>query len=42
MHALLNFFTKKAPNKQSFVWWHEVFRLIFFTPVFVGVLPSEG
>ena len=42
MHALRNFFTKKAYDKQAFVWWYEVFGLLFFTPVFVFVLFSEG
>ena len=42
MHALRNFFTKKAYDKQAFVWWYEVFGLLFFTPVFVFVLFTEG
>lgn len=42
MHALRNFFTKKALDKQSFIWWYEIFGLIFFTPVFVWILVSEG
>ena len=42
MHALRNFFTKKAYDKQAFVWWYEVFGLLFFTPVFAFVLFSEG
>jgi len=42
MHALRNFFTKKAYDKQAFVWWYEVFGLLFFTPVFAFVLFGEG
>ena len=42
MHALRNFFTKKAYDKQAFVWWYEVFGLLFFTPVFVFALFSKG
>lgn len=42
MHALRNFFTKKALDKPSFIWWYEIFGLLFFTPVFVWVLASEG
>ncbi len=42
MHALRNFFTKKAYDKQAFVWWYEVFGLLFFTPVFVFIFFSEG
>jgi uncharacterized membrane protein len=34
MHALRNFFNKKALDKQIFMWWFEVFGLLFFTPVF--------
>ncbi|MCP4369823.1 MAG: EamA family transporter [Deltaproteobacteria bacterium] len=41
MHALRNFFTKKAYDKQAFVWWYEVFGLLFFTPVFAFVLFTE-
>jgi len=42
MHALRNFFTKKAYDKQAFVWWYEVFGLLFFTPVFAFVLFKDG
>jgi len=42
MHALRNFFNKKASDKQAFVWWYEVFGLIFFTPLFVFTLFHEG
>ena len=38
MHALRSYFTKKALDKQAFVWWYEVFGLLFFTPVFLFVL----
>ncbi len=42
MHALRNFFNKKALDKQAFVWWYEVFGLLFFTPVFLIALFHEG
>jgi uncharacterized membrane protein len=42
MHALRNFFNKRALDKQAFAWWFEVFGLLFFTPVFVFVLIREG
>ena len=42
MHALRNFFNKKASDKQAFVWWYEVFGLIFFTPLFIFTLLQEG
>lgn len=38
MHALRNFLTKKALDKQAFVWWYEIFGLLFFTPVFLAVV----
>ena len=42
MHALRNFLTKKADDKHAFVWWYEIFGLLFFTPVFVFILIREG
>ena len=42
MHALRNFLTKRASDKQAFIWWYEVFGLIFFTPVFIYALINEG
>ena len=42
MHAFRTFLTKKATDKQSFVWWYEIFGLVFFTPVFVFTLISKG
>jgi uncharacterized membrane protein len=42
MHAFRNFFTKKALDKQAFVWWYEIFGLIFFTPLFLFTLLHEG
>ena len=42
MHALRNYFNKRALDKQAFVWWYEIFGLIFFTPVFLFVLFQEG
>ena len=42
MHALRNFLNKKATDKQAFVWWYEVFGLIFFTPLFLFTLLHEG
>jgi uncharacterized membrane protein len=42
MHAFRNFFNKKALDKQAFVWWYEVFGLIFFTPLFLFTLLHAG
>ena len=38
MHAFRNFFNKKALDKQAFVWWYEIFGIIFFTPIFLFTL----
>lgn len=35
MHAVRNFLTKTAHDKQVFVWWYELLGLLFFAPVFV-------
>jgi uncharacterized membrane protein len=42
MHALRNFFNKRALDKQAFTWWFEIFGLLFFTPVFIFVFIREG
>ena len=34
MHAGRNFLTKKAADKQAFVWWYEIVGLLLFTPLF--------
>ena len=41
MHALRNFYNKRALDKQAFVWWYEIFGLVFFTPIFLFVLFQE-
>lgn len=35
MHAGRNYLTKKATDKQAFVWWYEVVGLLLFTPLFL-------
>ena len=42
MHALRSFLTKKARDKEAFIWWYEVFGLLFFSPFFVFVILREG
>ena len=42
MHALRNFLTKQADDKQCFVWWYEVFGLIFFLPVFAYTVMHDS
>jgi len=34
MHAVRNFLTKTAHDKQVFVWWYELLGMFFFAPVF--------
>lgn len=34
MHAVRNFLTKTAHDKQIFVWWYELLGMLFFAPVF--------
>lgn len=38
LHALLSFYNKKAGDKQAFVWWYELFSVIFFLPFFLYYL----
>ena len=40
MHAGRNYLTKRAADKQAFVWWYEVVGLMLFTPLFIVYLPA--
>jgi len=42
LHALKDFLTKKANDKQIFLWWFNVFSSIFFLPIFIYFLFIEG
>lgn len=42
MHAARNYFTKKAADKQAFVWWYEVVGLLLFTPLFLIYFPAAS
>ncbi len=42
MHALRNFLTKKAHNKQAFLWLYELLGIFFFLPLLVYYLYREG
>jgi uncharacterized membrane protein len=42
MHALRSFFNKRALDKHAFIWWYEIFGLLFFTPVFLFTLFRES
>jgi drug/metabolite transporter (DMT)-like permease len=42
MHAGRNFLTKKATDKQAFVWWYEVVGLLLFTPLFLNYFSAAS
>lgn len=42
LHALRNFYNKKALDKQAFIWWFEIFGLLLFSPVFIFFLLKES
>lgn len=42
MHAARNYLTKKAADKQAFVWWYEIIGLILFTPLFMLYFPDAS
>ena len=42
MHAGRNYLTKKATDKQAFVWWYEVVGLLLFTPLFLIYFPAAS
>lgn len=42
MHAFRNLFTKKANDKQIFVWWYEIVAMIVFFPLFLYFLITKG
>lgn len=39
MHAGRNYLTKKATDKQAFVWWYEIVGILLFTPLFIVYFP---
>lgn len=42
IHALRNFYTKKADDKVVFIWWYELVGSVIFLPVFIYYLFQEG
>lgn len=42
IHAWREMLTKKAQDKQVFVWWYEIFAMIFFLPFFIYFIITEG
>jgi len=42
LHALKNLFTKGSGDKQVFVWWNNVFSILFYAPIFFYFLFQKG
>jgi uncharacterized membrane protein len=42
MHAVRSFLTKRAYDKLAFIWWYEIFGILFFSPVFAAAVFREG
>ncbi len=42
MHAVRNFLTKKALDKQAFVWWYELIGIFLFLPLLSFFIYREG
>ena len=42
LHAVRDFLTKKANDKLIFVWWYQVWGLVFFLPLFAYFVYTEG
>lgn len=42
LHAVRNLLTKRSGDKQLFVWWYEIWALIYFLPLFVYLAFTAG
>jgi uncharacterized membrane protein len=48
LHAVRNLLTKRSGDKQLFVWWYEIWAMVFFLPLFgylsavKGLPPASG
>lgn len=42
LHAVRNLLTKRSGDKQLFVWWYEIWALIYFLPLFVYLTVTGG
>ena len=42
LHAVRNLLTKRSGDKQLFVWWYEIWALIYFLPVILGLIVIRG
>ncbi len=41
-HALRNLFTKQSLDKQVFLWWYEIWGIVYYLPFFIYFLFKEG
>ena len=41
-HAFRNLFTKQSFDKQIFLWWYEIFGMLYYLPFFVYFLFIKG
>jgi len=41
-HAFRSLFTKQSFDKQVFLWWYEIFGMLYYLPFFVYFLFKEG
>jgi len=42
IHAMRELLTKKAADKQVFIWWYKSFSLLFFLPPFIYFIHKGG
>jgi drug/metabolite transporter (DMT)-like permease len=42
IHASRDFLTKKAGDKQVFMWWYQLWGVVFFLPLFLYFFFSQG
>ncbi len=42
LHAVRNLLTKRSGDKQLFVWWYEIWAMIFFLPLFIYLAAVKG
>ena len=41
-HASRDFLTKKAADKQVFMWWYQLWGVVFFLPLFLYFAFAQG
>jgi uncharacterized membrane protein len=42
LHAVRNLLTKRSGDKQLFVWWYEIWAVVFFLPLFCYLAFTRG